>query len=511
MGAMLAAQQNDIPLQRDFSDGLEQGASRKGSPALTGLKPVIEARADVSAVQGYKPDSTKYYFWYDQKIFKDHLLEHRDGDLRLSIDPLFHFEMGVDPGDVTPYADTNRLYHNTRGFLVMGDLGKKLSFMTMFHESQLVVPQYLYWGVRRNGTLPGFGRTKTGAPTTFDVGWSQASLSYSPVAWLNLQMGHGRHFVGHGYRSVLLGGNAPAAPYLKFSIKPVARRLQYTSWLAKLQHGVAQADRLPTGQSSESLFAWMRGRFNHLSMGFGRVEVGLFEATIFRNIDSLGVRPFEPLELNPVLGVNTMVSGFDGGRKSLVGVDLKVGVIDDLFVYGQFATDGPDAGRQAWQAGLRWFNAGVRGLHVQLEHNVAAPFTYMADPVQLAYMHSGQPLAHPMGSNFTESVASVEHTLLERLRLRAKVSLATYAIDSLDRRMDGDLDRVLLDGQQGDLVDRDLFLLDVSASYLFNPKTNLRAMAGVMRRDQPGTADGMQSTYVYIGLGTGLFDRYFDH
>jgi hypothetical protein len=51
----------------------------------------------------------------------------------------------------------------------------------------------------------------------------------------------------------------------------------------------------------------MRGRFNHLSVNLGRVQVGLFESTIFEDIDSTGVKPFDALELNPMIGVNTLV------------------------------------------------------------------------------------------------------------------------------------------------------------------------------------------------------------
>lgn len=510
VAAVAGAQHNDIPLHRDYSDGLEKGASYKGSTGLTGLKPVIESRADVSAVQGYKPDSTKYYYDYEEKIFRDHLFEYREGDVRLSLDPLFQFEVGMDKGDLTPYADTNRYFSNTRGFLVKGDIGK-VSFQTMFHESQTVVPQYLHAMVRATGALPGHGRAKFDTNTKLDVGWSQANVSYAPTAWLNLQMGHGRHFVGHGYRSVLMSDNAPGAPYLKFSIMPASRRWQYTSWHSKLQHGMTQADRLPTGQSSESLFQWMRSRSNHLAARFGRAEIGLFETTIFRNIDDRGITPFDVLELNPVIGVNTLVAGFGGDYKSLVGVDLKIGVMDGVFVYGQFGTDDPANERYAWQAGLRWFDLGLKGLNVQLEHNVAQPFTYMADPEQLAYMHSGLPMAHPMGANFTESVAIVEKVFKERLRVQAKANLATYAMDSLGRRLDGDLGRRLQDPGPGTpMVRRDLFVLDANVSYLFNPKTNLRVVAGVLRRDLPGTGDAAQSTYVYVGLRTALFNRYHD-
>jgi hypothetical protein len=56
----------------------------------------------------------------------------------------------------------------------------------------------------------------------------------------------------------------------------------------------------------------------------------------------------------------------------------------------------------------------------------------------------------------------------------------------------------------------ELFTMDANLSYLFNPKTNLRATLGVMRRDLPGAEDNFQSTYVYLALRTDLFNRYYD-
>ena len=58
--------------------------------------------------------------------------------------------------------------------------------------------------------------------------------------------------------------------------------------------------------------------------------------------------------------------------------------------------------------------------------------------------------------------------------------------------------------------EQQLLFMDVNASYLFNPKTNLRFAVGVRRRDLQDTSDNVQSTYVYVVLGTSIFNRYYD-
>jgi hypothetical protein len=276
-------------------------------------------------------------------------------------------------------------------------------------------------------------------------------------------------------------------------------------------HGVRQDDRLPTGEAGESLFYWMRARFNHLGLLLGRVELGLFESTIFQNIDGQGVMPFDPLELNPVIGVNTFVNGFDGPYKSLVGMDLRVKVLDKVYVFGQFATDRPQDQRYVWQAGLRIFDLIRRDIHLQVEYNAAQPFMYQDDPKEMAYLHAGLPLAHPMGAYFNEFVAILDMGF-GKIIGQAKVNLATYNIDrTLAQNHGSDLtkpEEAVL-SPNGPFVQQLLFL-DLNASYLVNPVSNLRITVGFRRRDLNEAVAAQQSSYLYGSLSTSLFNRYYD-
>ncbi|MBK9175102.1 MAG: hypothetical protein IPM46_01960 [Flavobacteriales bacterium] len=504
-----AGQQNDIPLQRDFYIDVERNAAKLDTIVHTGLKPVLQSRADLTHVMGHRADSARYYYWLTLKLFKEHFLVVDEGDFHLTVDPLFHQEYGNDFGDQTRYVDTTQLYFNSRGLLIAGDFGERISFQTMFHESRGAVPQFLLNQVRLTDAISGQGRVKYFDGRKLDFGWSQANLSVAATSWLNIQLGHGRHFVGHGYRSVLLSDHAPPSPYLKFSALSRSRRWQYSTWHTKLMHGLGKDDRLPTGESSEALFQWMRARFNHLSVDLGRVQLGLFEATLFRNIDEDGVRPFDPMELNPVIGINTMTFGLGHADKCLVGADLRVKVTRSAYLYGQYATDSP--GRFAWQAGARAFDVGRKDLHLQLEYNSSTRFMYASDPATQSYVHAGLPLAHPLGTAFSEFVA-IADAGFGRFWLQAKANLSSFERDtsafynhgtSLNRP---DEERASPDGPD----QLKLFWFDLNASYLLNPNTNLRLVLGCWRRDQPGASDGLQSTYVYAAIRTSLFNRYYD-
>ncbi|MBL7981387.1 MAG: hypothetical protein JNL52_06200 [Flavobacteriales bacterium] len=504
----VAQQNNDVPLQRDFYIDVERNAAKVGARIHSGLKPVLERRADLEHVMGYRVDSAKYYYWITEKIFSDNLFHIREGDVHITIDPLFQFEGGFDPGDRTAYSDTNRYYFNTRGVMVRGDIGTKLSFQTMIHESQALVPQYLFLSTLSTGALSGQGRAKFEQVRRLDIGWSQANISVSPVDWLNIQFGHGKHFVGHGYRSMLLSDHAPNAPYLKFSALTRNKRLQYSTWHTKMTSGLGINDRLPTGSSSENLFYWYRARFNHLSVDLGRLQIGLFESTQFATIDSNGVKPFDMLELNPVIGVNSLLGLASTDARTMLGADLRFKVLDKAYLYGQLAHDG----RVAWQAGLRAFDVLRKDLHVQLEYNTAEPFMYMHDPARIAYEHAGMPLAHPLGTSFQEAVAIVDVGILERLWFQAKVNIANFQFDSLATDNHGTSllkpDVEVINAREAGT--RTLTYLDLNASYLFNPHTNLRFVVGVWRRDLPGAVDNVQSTYIYAAIRTSVFNRYYD-
>lgn len=502
-------QQNDILLQREVYIDVERNAARLDTVVHTGLKPVLQNRADLTNVMGHRVDSARYYYWFTLKLFKEHFLIVDEGDFHLTVDPLFHQEIGSDFGDQTPYVDTTRLYFNTRGLLIAGDFGSRLSFQTMFHESRGALPQFLLTQVRPLDAISGQGRVKYFDGRKVDYGWSQASLSVAATNWLNVQLGHGKHFVGHGYRSVLLSDHAPPAPYVKLSALSRNRRWQYSTWHTKLMHGLGKNDRLPTGESSESLFQWMRARFQHLSVDLGRAQIGLFEATLFRNIDADGVRPFNPMELNPVIGLNTLAFGLGKADKCLLGADLRVKVTNKAYLYGQFATDGP--GRYAWQAGARAFDVGRKDLHLQAEYSSATRFMYASDPASQSYVHAGLPLAHPLGTAFGELVV-IADAGFDRFWLQAKVNLSSFERDTSAVYNHGtSLNRPDIGLASPDGPDqRQVFFLDLNASYLLNPNTNLRLVLGCWRRDQPGASDGVQSTYVYAAIRTALFNRYYD-
>lgn len=506
------AQHNDVPLQRDIYLDLERNAACRTSTVHDGLKPVIESRAELTNVMGYRPDSSRHYYRLTEKLFKEHLVDIREGGFRLTADPVGQFELGQDFRDPSEFADTTRFFVNSRGALFRCDLGPRISFQTTFYENQAIYPRYLYDYAQNTGVVPGQGRIKGFKNRAFDFAWAMGNVSWSPRQWLNMQLGHGKHFVGHGYRSMLLSDNAFNYPYFKVSLLSRNERWQYTHMTAKLQ----LLQRLPTGESSESLFYWKRAAFHHFSYHAGPVDIGLFEATIFQDIDSAGTQPFDPLCVNPVIGVNTAAVGFGTSDNALVGLDLRWKVTDRLHVYGQYAIDDPSNDRYGWQAGVRCFDLFGKDLHVQAEYNTATPYTYAQRPQQINYGHYGQPLAHPLGAYFSEAVAIVDWRFKlrngKRFTTTLKVNLIDTHIEALDSASLGsDVFKPIPDlAPDFDAIDRSITFVDLSVNWLWNQMTNLRFTCGYRYRDITNAPDHLNSGYLYAGLQTGLFNKYYD-
>ena len=97
-------------------------------------------------------------------------------------------------------------------------------------------------------------------------------------------------------------------------------------------------------------------------------------------------------------------------------------LLDELVTGEVFSGSGWWANKWSLQTGLKYVNAfGVDHLDVQLEHNRVRPYTYAhADPAN-SYTHYNQVLAHPLGSNFEETLLLLRWQPLKRLTLQTRL------------------------------------------------------------------------------------------
>ena len=122
------AQQSFISLNSFYKD--QVFANKLEKPYNGGsFFPVSEANYNlISAIN----DSSKQYYKFTQILFKKHLIEIKGEDFFFTIDPVLDITYGKNFSDTTD----SRLFQNTRGLHVEGDLFKNFSFSTTVFENQ---------------------------------------------------------------------------------------------------------------------------------------------------------------------------------------------------------------------------------------------------------------------------------------------------------------------------------------------------------------------------------------
>lgn len=478
---------------------LEQGDS-----TLNGsFRSLPESWLDLENVRGYADETS--YTVIGEKLFNDHLISLEKEDFQVYIDLLLHFEVGSEMSDTTSYSDTTLLYRNMRGFSVKGNIGKNVSFETTFREIQSALPRYLYDYTRQTGVVPGQGRTKPFANGAFDHNIAEGYVSYEAADWLNIQFGSQRNFIGSGRRSLLLSENSFTYPQLKVNTRFLDGKLRYHvihAWLQTLE-------RLPLGDSPESLFAPKSGSFKYLEFQpIEELSIGLFEGFVWDRYDATeGTKNLPAQAYLPVLGLNSLLDGLnDDESNGIIGLDVAVNPIKGAKVFGQYAIDGED--QSAYQLGLRTNSLLLDGLSINIEHNSSTAPAYGAADPSLAYTHYNQPLAHPMGSGFNETRLDVIY-FYKRVFLNASLVTAETSSTS-DYRYAGDqLFTALLDNVY-DLNDRDLLHMDARIGYFFNPKSNFNAYIGWMHRNESSGTIDEQFDMFKFGIEMSLMNNYED-
>lgn len=252
--------------------------------------------------------------------------------------------------------------------------------------------------------VPGEGAACGDNPVTH---WDwNGYADYKAGDYFHLTLGKGRHFIGEGYRSLLLSDEATGYPFLK--ITTTAWHFRYVNLFTLMRHTpVTGIDYPGPGKKFASI--------HYLSWNISkRVNAGFFEAIIWQDGDPDYPRGFDISYINPVIFLRPVEYGLGSPDNALMGAALnaKVGrgtllyaqVILDEFLLGHVrAGDGWYGNKQGVQAGVLGHEVlGVGGLSLRAEVNYARPFMYIHSDPRQNYAHQGQALAHPYGAGFVE-------------------------------------------------------------------------------------------------------------
>lgn len=467
--------------------------------------------------------------WAGQKLWNEHLVQLQSDDYWFTIDPIFDLEVGKDTD-----AEFSSTYNNTRGFLVQGGLGEKFNFYASVFESQGRFADYVnrYAETLKAfgpdpAIIPGRGIAKRFKTDSYDYPVAEAYMSYAPAKFVNVQFGHGKNFIGDGYRSLLLSDVASPHPFLKLNTK--FWKIKYTNtwmWLRDVRPEVTEDGAFLTKYMANHYLSWnVSKRFN----------LGLFESVIWTSSNNRG---FDVNYLNPIIFYRAIEfeTGQDAGN-AVIGATAKYKWNDNVNLYSQFVLDefslaDVKAGEKSWknkfgyQLGVKYFNAfKVENLLLQFEYNRVRPYTYSHNTIATNYGHNNQSMAHLWGANFSEAIF-IGRYHYKRWFADAKL---VFGVRGLDFNTDTDTfsygadiyknynDRPFDSGVEvGQGLKTKIFNGNLQAGYVLNPASNLKLFTDITVRNfnPDATTDATfknSTVWFNFGIRTDLFNWYFDY
>ena len=349
--------------------------------------------------------------------------EVNEKSFRLRVNPVFHF-FGGNEAD-----DSEMVFANRRGFDVRGDVDSRLYFQTSFLETQARFPTYVNRWITEYQAVPGAGFYKTyksavaNIENGYDFNVANAYIGFKASEHIGFQFGHGKQFIGNGYRSLFLSDVGNYTFFLKLSVR--VWKLHYQCLFQEL-NTISTAVPRP----SNSILPKKYSAMHYLSFKpTSKLAFGLFEGTILNRSQQ-----FEFQYLNPVILYRTVEGMIGSPDNVLLGLDARWNFLNRFQLYGQVIIDeflfseiykpeqeGWWANKYGAQVGLKYINAlGIDHLDLQMEYNTVRPFTYSHSDSLNSYTHYNQPLAHPLWSNFSEFIALARYQPLPRLTASAR-------------------------------------------------------------------------------------------
>lgn len=391
----------------------------------------------------YKQRPVWKYFYQTRA----HFLEHSSSHFRLFINPV------VQVSYLNQKNNDASIFQNTRGIDIRAYIDEKVYVFTRLMENQQSFPDYVDRRIRKFGAIPGNGSWQPYASDVipslegYDFFNVRAYVGFNPVKSINVEFGHGNHFIGNGVRSLLLSDLSHNYLYLKFNTR--MWKFQYQNIFAELSplsEFIAPGDVLLPKKYAAMHYLAFRP-----SQSF---EVGVYEAVIFSRPDH-----FEFQYLNPVIFYRAVEQHLNSPDNVLLGLNLKWQPIRKISFYGQLLLDefnlgeirknsGWWANKLGWQAGIKYVNAlGIDHLDLQVEFNTARPFTYShrdslsaAFPYSVgSYSHYNLPLAHPLGANFREGMLIIRYKPFNNIYLQTTFLNALYGEDEPGENWGGNI------------------------------------------------------------------------
>lgn len=426
----------------------------------------------------------------------------------LRVNPILDLHGGQAQGDEA------FLLYNQRGLTIRGGIDDRIYFYTNILETQARFPDYVNDRVDSTRAIPGVGLYKVYRSQVFsftdgyDFLLSQGYIGFNVTRHVGVQLGHGRNFIGNGYRSLLLSDFSTNYFYLKLNWR--ISKFHFQNIFAEL---IANSARIPGSNDFLRPKKYLAAHYLNYEV-LPNLSFGFYEAVVFSRLNN-----FELQYLNPVILYRTVEQLLGSPDNVLIGLNARWNFLKRFQLYGQlmldeFKFDELFLNRRKWwankwgvQAGLKYVDVfGIDHLDLQAEINVVRPYTYSHKDSTAIYANYSQPLAHPLGANFQEALVRLQYQPTPRLWFGARFIAAEFGENDGETNYGGNIilptafTNRLEDGVViGQGINARTTILGLEARYtLFH---NFDLEIEYFRRDKQSTDPSRSLLTTYVGGG----------
>lgn len=523
------SQQINYPLNFDFNIRINSEINKQDSIFHSGFKPLnrsyVEQYIDSDSLiyqKGYNDliISKMPVKWFWRKLLDEDFIVIEEKNLKLYFNILNDYHKGkLKENDTTIFSQ------NTRGVQVKGELGNKITFYTDFYENQAFFIPYIDEKIEKSRVVPGQGHWKIFKATGRDFASASGYISFSPFKKLNVQLGHGKHFIGEGTRSLLLSDNAFNYPYIKFEFSH--KNFQYVSMFTEFNDFYGEF---------YTYHYKKHGTFNYLSYSPHKlINIALFEGIMWKTSDdSTYVKQFPINYFNPIILSRLPSYNLDNENNMLLGLNLKIkplkyiqifaqGVLDDISFSNLQKEKGSLENKFGYQVGIKFFdlffgNLNKQSLYFHLEYNSVRPYTYSTTNVRQSYSHYNQELAHPLGAGFNEKILIFRYEAYN-FYLNYKINSAVSSCDTVGSNFGSNIflsNKTASFGENsyGNKIEQgvktNILNQDFTVGYILNHQTFLQIFGNIKIRNYKNSITENNIFYITFGFKTSLNNYYYD-
>jgi hypothetical protein len=357
-------------------------------------------------------------------------LSWSEDQFQVFFDPILYHHRNYNNTDSLGY--TERVFQNTNGIRIRGNLGDRLGFFIDARDSK-------EWGTRKykmgNYTLPRLGFVRATSP---DFIYHDETIAYLKLGFKHVQLVYGKfsNYWGPAYTGSLILSDYSTS-YDQLKLEFIYNKFKFTSLYAHLidyeehEQDILQKKKYLAAHRLEFLpWKWL--------------SIGLSETVIFKG------RSFEPAYFNPIMFFRSAEHYLGSPDNMMMVIDFKCTVIKNLKFYGELLIDditttklGTDwyGNKIGYSAGAFWIDPfRIQNTDIRIEYTRIRPYVYShADGMN--YTHYLSALGYWSGPNSENFYGEFNFRFSKNLLTTIFFQINRHGANTTVKNVGGDIER----------------------------------------------------------------------